>query len=74
MSSLESRIRNELNGSWSRKALLNVSDADPNTPNDLAKNETLVPGVTEPVEEHEDERQIQLDTDRSFVLYPVGEI
>lgn len=53
---------------------MNVSDADPNTPNDLAKNETLVPGVTEPVEEHEDERQIQLDTDRSFVLYPVGEI
>jgi len=25
------------------------------------------------VEEHRDERQIRLDTDRSFVLYPVGE-
>ena len=23
--------------------------------------------------EHRDERQIRLDTDRSFVLYPVGE-
>ncbi len=24
-------------------------------------------------EPHQDERQIELDTDRSFVLYPVGE-
>ena len=23
--------------------------------------------------EHQDERQIKLDTDRSFVIYPVGE-
>ena len=29
---------------------------------------------TKPIEEHADERQIKLDTDRSFVLYPVGEI
>ena len=28
---------------------------------------------TKPIEEHADERQIKLDTDRSFVLYPVGE-
>lgn len=26
-----------------------------------------------PASAHKDERQIQLDTDRSFVLYPVGE-
>lgn len=25
-------------------------------------------------EQHPDEHQIKLDTDRSFVLYPVGEI
>ncbi|KAI0073116.1 hypothetical protein K474DRAFT_1666999 [Panus rudis PR-1116 ss-1] len=28
---------------------------------------------TSSTEEHPDERQIRLDTDRSFVLYPVGE-
>jgi hypothetical protein len=26
------------------------------------------------VEPHPDERQVRLDTDRSFVLYPVGEL
>ena len=35
---------------------------------DLSSNTTLVSLDTE----HPDERQIRLDTDRSFVLYPVG--
>ena len=29
--------------------------------------------TTEEAETHPDERQVRLDTDRSFVLYPVGE-
>lgn len=31
------------------------------------------PGPDVSVEPHPDERQVRLDTDRSFVIYPVGE-
>ena len=31
------------------------------------------PSVPPMIEPHPDERQVRLDTDRSFVLYPVGE-
>jgi hypothetical protein len=63
------------NGS-SRPQLLGVSPAHihtaelPSTENKVDENdrEELIP------QPHRDERQIRLDTDRSFVLYPVGEL
>ena len=47
---------------------LDVSNGgDPNATSTLAGEK---PAAVEP---HPDERQVRLDTDRSFVLYPVGE-
>ena len=37
-----------------------------------SKGGTKIDDTTEPAP-HPDERQVRLDTDRSFVLYPVGE-
>ena len=54
-----------------RKLLLNVSDTEDSI---HVKSENDHTSDAPPsVEEHTDERQIKLDTDRSFVLYPVGE-
>lgn len=38
---------------------------------DIVDGEDYSSGYTDP---HPDERQIKLDTDRSFVLYPPGEV
>lgn len=57
-----------------RSRILNV---DPSYLHTLNDEDTRVEDSSEDVkltgEPHPDERQIQLDTDRSFVLYPVGE-
>ncbi|EKM58169.1 uncharacterized protein PHACADRAFT_182539 [Phanerochaete carnosa HHB-10118-sp] len=41
---------------------------------DAAPTDSLEKDLPQAVEPHQDERQVQLDTDRSFVLYPVGDM
>ncbi|KAG5640707.1 hypothetical protein DXG03_007476 [Asterophora parasitica] len=54
--------------------LLHVSDTHKiPSPQKEAESEDVKDEEHEEEEEHRDERQIRLDTDRSFVLYPVGE-
>ena len=50
-----------------RPKLLNVSDTKP-----VVDQKPLKDLLDEEKLPHQDERQIGLDTDRSFVLYPVG--
>ena len=60
----------------SRPQLLGVSAAHTRNvePLSVEKNEEENRGEELMSQSHRDERQIRLDTDRSFVLYPVGEL
>ena len=65
-----------LSTSWQRTKLLHVQPLQDvqgiDEPHVVSSEDekTVMPAIVEP---HPDERQVRLDTDRSFVLYPVGE-
>lgn len=64
-----SGVRRPVISNWSvdRTRLLHASKET------LSKEEDVKANTAEESAPHADERQISLDTDRSFVLYPAGE-